>query len=511
MLGKTRSPFTRKTSVLFAPQGARKTLAMHVLLATSELNPYSKTGGLADMVSALARALAGTGLRVSVVTPLYRGMAKSHPGIEPTSWRWAIPMGNSLVEGRFHCQKPSPNLTLWFVEQAGFFDRPGVYAEDGRDYADNAARFIFLSRAALILARHLPEPPKVLHCHDWQTGLIPILARHAQLQTGWTQAPRTIFTIHNLAFQGSFPASSWGLTGLPTDWLHLESALHYERVNFLKAGLTQSQAITTVSPTYAQEILTPEYGCGLEGLLLKRYNDLSGILNGVDHEEWSPGSDPALAVPFTAEDTAGKAVCKAALQRELGLPENPALPLFANISRLTDQKGSALIVQTLRSLLDAGEALQFALLGSGERSLENAFRDLSKRFPDQVAARIGFDPALSHRIEAGADFYLMPSRFEPCGLNQLYSLRYGAIPIVRATGGLQDSVIDPRENAAQATGIKFIPSTEAALQKAILKALALWKEPAWLQHVRHNGMTADFSWEKQAAEYVALYESVCRE
>jgi starch synthase len=484
---------------------------MHVLLATSELNPYSKTGGLADMVSALARALAGTGLQVSVVTPLYRGMTKTYPGIEPTSWRLGIPMGDGLVEGRFHCQKPSPNLTLWFVEQAGFFDRPGLYGEVGRDYSDNSARFIFLSRAALILARHLPEPPKVVHCHDWQTGLIPILARHDQLHTGWTQPPRTIFTVHNLAFQGSFPAASWGLTGLPSDWLHLESALHFERVNFLKAGLTQAQAITTVSPNYAREILTPEYGCGLEGLLLKRYNDLGGILNGVDYEEWNSASDPALPASFSAQDLSGKATCKAALQREMDLPVDSGVPLFANISRLTDQKGSALILQTLRSLIDAGESLQFVLLGSGDRALEDAFSDLAKRFPTQVAARIGFDPALSHRIEAGADFYLMPSRFEPCGLNQLYSLRYGAIPIVRAIGGLQDSVVDPRDNAAQATGIKFTSYSAAALYKAVLKALALWKEPAWLQHLQHNGMTANFSWEKQSAEYVALYESVCRE
>lgn len=488
---------------------------MHVLLATSELNPYSKTGGLADMVSALAGALArpasGSGLRVSVVTPLYRGMAQAHPGIEPTLWRLAVPMGDSLVEGRFHRRVVSANLTLWFVEQSGFFDRPGLYAEANRDYADNAARFLFLSRAALILARHLPDPPQVLHAHDWQTGLIPILARHAHLHAGWAQPPRTVFTIHNLAFQGSFPAASWGLTGMPANWLHLESALHFDRVNFMKAGLTQADAITTVSPTYAREILTPEYGCGLEGLLLKRYNDLTGILNGVDHEEWTPGSDPVLPAPFSADDPAGKALCKAALQRELGLPQDPALPLFANISRLTDQKGSSLIVEAVRNLLTSGESLQLAILGSGEKALENAFRDLAKRFPDQVAARIGFDAALSHRIEAGADFYLMPSRFEPCGLNQLYSLRYGAIPVVRATGGLQDSVVDPRENAARATGVKFTPYTEGALRKAILKALALWKEPAWLRHIRHNGMTADFSWEKQSTEYIALYESVCRE
>ena len=484
---------------------------MHVLLATSELNPYSKTGGLADMVSALAGSVARSGIRVSVVTPLYRGIAAAHPGIDPTPWRLTVPMGGSLVEGRFHRREVAPNLTLWFVEQPGFFNRSGLYAEGIMDHADNAARFLFLSRAALMLARHLPDPPRILHCHDWQTGLIPLLLRHAQVHEGWAQAPRTVFTIHNLAFQGSFPASGWGLTGLPSNWLHLESALHFDRINFMKAALTQAHAITTVSPTYAREILTPEHGCGLEGLLLKRYKDLSGILNGVDTEEWSPESDPALPARFSAADPTGKADCKAALQRELDLPQAAGVPLLANISRLTDQKGSSLIIEAVRLLIGAGESLQLAVLGSGERALENAFRNLAQRFPDRVAARIGFDPGLSHRIEAGADFYLMPSRFEPCGLNQLYSLRYGAIPVVRATGGLQDSVVDPREDAARATGIKFTPYTAESLQRAILKALALWQEPAWLRHIRHNGMTADFSWEKQSAEYIALYESVCRE
>ncbi|MBM3850307.1 MAG: glycogen synthase GlgA [Verrucomicrobia bacterium] len=488
---------------------------MHVLLATSELNPYSKTGGLADMVAALAKGLAGPAgrgvLRISVVSPLYRGVLGSHSGIEPTPWRPAIRIGDSLVEGRFHRKALRPNLTHWFVEQPGFYDRAGLYAEAQRDYADNAARFLFLSRAALVLARHLPDPPRVVHAHDWQTGLVPLLARHEQLQGGWTQPPRMVFTIHNLAFQGSFPLSSWDLTGLPADWLHIESARHHDRVNFLKAGLTQAQAITTVSPTYAREILTAEHGCGLEGLLLKRYNDLGGILNGVDTEEWNPATDPDLPARFHAGDLSGKAVCKAAVQREMGLPQDTAVPLLANISRLTDQKGSELIASTVRALLKAGEVFQFVQLGSGERALENAFRDLARRFPDRVAARIGFHAALSHRIEAGADFYLMPSRFEPCGLNQLYSLRYGAVPVVRATGGLQDSVVDPRENAALATGIKFTPYTEAALRHAVLKALALWKDPAWLGHLRHNGMTADFSWDRQAAEYVALYESVCRE
>ena len=479
---------------------------IEVLSVASEAYPLIKTGGLADVVGALPSALAPHGVSMRVLLPGYPKVMDALASSGREVWYYPDFFGGEarLIAGR------AGGLDVIALEAHHLFTRPGspYLAPDGRDFPDNWRRYAALSFAAYELSCGIVEGyrPDILHCHDWQSGLVPAYVKYNAGSTA-----KTIITVHNIAFQG---VVGWdAFNALRLDYAAAgDGAIEYfGNISYLKAGLATADAITTVSPTYAQEILTPEYGCGLEGLLLKRYNDLSGILNGVDHEEWSPGSDPALPAPFTAEDPAGKAVCKAALQRELGLPENPALPLFANISRLTDQKGSALIVQTLRGLLDAGEALQFALLGSGERSLENAFRDLSKRFPDQVAARIGFDPALSHRIEAGADFYLMPSRFEPCGLNQLYSLRYGAIPIVRATGGLQDSVIDPRENAAQATGIKFIPSTEAALKKAILKALALWKEPAWLQHIRHNGMTADFSWEKQAAEYVALYESVCRE
>jgi starch synthase len=481
---------------------------MHVLLATSELHPFSKTGGLADMVAALGRALAATGVRVSVITPLYRGVAEKFPAIQPAGWRFGIPIGKDLVDGEFHLLKAAPGLDLWFVRQDGYFHRPGLYNEGGKDYADNAARFLFLTRAAVLLARHLPDPPRIVHGHDWQTGLLPLYLQHARSEGGWSSAPRSLFTIHNLAYQGWFPESDWSLTGLPADWFHVESARHHGHLNFLKGALTQSNAITTVSPTYAREILTAEYGCGLEGLLTKRYNDLTGILNGVDYAEWNTTANAALPAAFTADDLSGKALCKAALQQEMGLPVRDDLPLFTNITRLTEQKGSELILAALERLLRDGASLQFALLGSGDKALEQGYRNLVSRFPRQVAARIGFDPALAHRLEAGADFYLMPSRFEPCGLNQLYSLRYGAIPVVRATGGLQDSVIDPRDDADHATGIKFHAYEAAALEQAIRKALAVWTEPAWLAHLRRNGMTADFSWERQTAEYLTLYNEL---
>jgi starch synthase len=481
---------------------------MHVLLATSELHPFSKTGGLADMVAALGRALAATGVRVSVVTPLYRGIQARHPGLRPAGWKFGIPVGPDLVDGEFHRLDPAPGLTLWFVRQDAFFDRPGLYNEGGKDYADNSVRFLFLTRAALLLARHLPDPPRIVHGHDWQTGLLPLYLQHERASGAWPTAPRSVFTIHNLAYQGWFPEKDWSLTGLAPEWFHVESARHHGHLNFLKAALTQSNAITTVSPTYAREILTPEYGCGLEGLLKKRYNDLTGILNGVDYAEWNTTANPALPAAFTADDLSGKARCKAALQQELGLPVRDDLPLFTNITRLTEQKGSELILAVLERLLREGASLQFALLGSGDKALEQGYRTLETRFPRQVAARIGFDAVLAHRLEAGADFYLMPSRFEPCGLNQLYSLRYGAIPVVRATGGLQDSVTDTREDADHATGIKFHAYDPRALEQAVRKALAVWAEPPWLAHLRRNGMTADFSWERQTAEYLALYQDV---
>lgn len=483
---------------------------MHILLAASELHPWSKTGGLADAVAALGLALARSGCRVTIVTPLYRGIrarAANLGGLVDAHWPFAVSLGDDLVAGSFWKFSPTPRLEIWFVEHPGYFDRPGLYSEAQLDYPDNAERFLFLSKAALLLARHLPEPPAIVHSHDWQTGLIPLLVRHASLQGSWQQPPKTVFTIHNLAFQGTFPLATWSLTNVPSAWLHLDSAAHYSQVSFLKAGLTLADALSTVSPTYAREICTPAYGSGLDGLLRRRSNDLVGILNGVDYEEWNTTKNPALVAPFAAGHLGGKALVKAALQQELGLPVRADVPLLTNITRLTHQKGADLLLEALKAELPEGR-LQFALLGSGEPTLEEAFKVLSMEFPHLAAARIGFDPALAHRLEAGADFYAMPSRFEPCGLNQLYSLRYGAIPIVRATGGLQDSVVDPRDDVELANGIKFHEPSAFALEAAFRKALAVYAAPEVLAHFRANGMAVDHSWDKAAVKYLALYEDV---
>jgi len=481
---------------------------LRLLHAASELHPFSKTGGLADMVGALGPALARAGHQVHVVTPLYRGIPERFPALRPANWRFDLNLGDGPVSGQFWRLDPEPRLTLWFVEQPGFFNRRGLYNERLRDYPDNAARFGFFARAAALLARHLPEPPHIVQAHDWQTGLLPMIIRHGCVAGGWKFTPKTLFTIHNLAYQGWFPATQWKVSGLPPEWLHLESALHHGQLNFLKGGLTLADALTTVSPTYAREICTPAYGCGLDGLLRRREYELTGILNGVDYEEWNTTHNPALPCPFDAENLVGKQANKLALQAELKLPENSAVPLIVNITRLTEQKGADLLVVALEELIAAGEVFQFALLGSGDSVLEESFLKLAEKYPTIIAIHIGFDPNLAQRMEAGADFYAMPSRFEPCGLNQLYSLRYGTVPVVRATGGLEDSVIDPREKPERATGIKFHEAKPLALANALRKALFLYSNPALLTQFRRNGMNTDYSWTRQAKEYADFYEEV---
>ena len=323
---------------------------------------------------------------------------------------------------------------------------------------------------------------------------------------GWGTAPRTCLTIHNLAYQGIFPRAEFTLTNLPPDYFNPDGVEFYGQMNCLKAGIAYADVITTVSPRYAREITTPEFGCGLDGLLRQRQSDLFGILNGVDYEEWNTTHNPYLPHPYSADHLTGKTANKLELQKELGLPANAHIPLFGSITRLADQKGVDIQLGALEEMLSAN--MQFVLLGSGAPVFEQGYRDLAQRYPTKVAVRIGFDQGLSHRIEAGCDFFLMPSRFEPCGLNQMYSLRYGTIPIVRITGGLDDTVIDIAEDPERANGIKFTEYSTRALAKGIRKALALYGEPELLRHYRINGMKADFSWEKTARQYRRVYESL---
>jgi len=456
---------------------------MKILHASSEVFPYSKTGGLADATAALARAQAAAGHPVTLVTPLYRGIRDTFPGLEP--------LGQAEPPAKVWRLDPEPNLTVLFIDEPEWFDRDGLYG-----HADDAERFIFFSKCVVRLAKHV----EIVHAHDWQSGLVmPLLAN---------EPVGKIFTIHNAAYQGRFPADKFALTGLPDAYFDSRQLEFHGDMNLLKGGVVSADLVTTVSPRYARELLTGEYGCGLEGVFQSRDDALSGVLNGVDYTEWNTMDNPHLAAAYSADSPGGKAANKRALQHELGLPLLDNAPLFGNISRFTDQKGIDILLGALKEQLDGGAVFQFAGLGSGDPSLEQAMSRLAKRHPEQVAVKIGYDTGLAHRIEAGSDFYVMPSRFEPCGLNQLYSLRYGSVPIVRTTGGLDDSVIDLGQGEDTATGIKFGDCSAAALGQALGQALDLFAEPKRLARVRDNGMRADFSWRQTTAQYDRLYAKI---
>jgi len=479
---------------------------MRILLASSEVHPFSKTGGLADMVGALGKVLARAGHETRIVTPLYSGILEKYPQIQRVDWRFDLPLGGRRVQAELWSLEIENKPLVYFIHQPDFYQRAGLYQENDISYPDNAERFIFFSKCIAHLARYLPWRPDVVHINDWQTGLVPALVLQQRRGEGWGNPPPTCLTIHNLAYQGVFPPGAFALTNLPGEFFTMAGAEFYGQLNCLKAGIAFADAIVTVSPRYAREIMTEEFGCALDGLLRRRQSRLFGILNGVDHEEWNPAADPLLPQMFSARRLAGKAACKLALQNEMGLPESPGKPLFGTISRLAEQKGVDIQLGALEEMLSAD--IQFVQLGSGSSAYERGYYELARRFPSKVAVRVGYDEGLAHRIEAGCDFYLMPSRFEPSGLNQMYSLCYGTIPIVRSVGGLDDSVIDYSQDSTRANGIKFHEYTSRALAKAIRKALALYRHPDLLQHFRRNAMKSDFSWDQTVGEYLKVYATI---
>ena len=479
---------------------------MRILLASSEVHPFSKTGGLADMVGALGKALARAGHETRMVTPLYPGIREKYPQIRRVDWRFDLPLGARRVQAELWSLEAENRPLVYFIQQPEFYQRAGLYQENDFSYADNAERFIFFSKCVAQLARYQPWRPDVIHINDWQTGFVPALVLQQRRAEGWGNPPPTCLTIHNLAYQGIFPPGAFALTNLPGEFFTIEGAEFYGQLNCLKAGIAFADAIVTVSPRYAREIMTEEFGCALDGLLRRRQNRLFGILNGVDHEEWNPAADPLLPQTFSVRRLRGKTACKLALQSEMGLPVSVDTPLFGTISRLAEQKGVDIQLGALEEMLSAN--IQFIQLGSGSSAYERGYYELARRFPSKVAVRVGYDEGLAHRIEGGCDFYLMPSRFEPSGLNQMYSLCYGTIPIVRSVGGLDDSVIDFSQDSARANGIKFHEYTSRALAKAIRKALALYRHPALLLRFRRNGMKSDFSWNQTVGEYLKVYAAV---
>ncbi len=460
---------------------------MKIAMVASEVHPFSKTGGLGDVLGALPAALAALGAEVRTVSPLHRCVRRHGP--ERTGLTLRVPMGGTSLEAPVWRKGEA-----WFLEQDPFFDRDGLYAGPWGDHGDNFARFTFLARGAMELFR-ATGMPDILHAHDWQAGLVPVYAR--TLYAGDCARAKTVFSIHNLAYQGHFRAVDLPLTGLDWGLYHWKQLEFYGKLNFMKAGLVFADALTTVSPTYAQEIQQPEHGYGLDGVLRERAGVLRGILNGADEREWNPRTDPHLAAGYGADDLAGKAACKADLQRRCGLAERPDVPLVALITRLAEQKGIDLVLGGFEALL--AEDLQVVLLGNGEGRYEDAFRSWAGRRPDRFAAQLSFDNAFAHRIEAGADLFLMPSRYEPCGLNQIYSLRYGTVPVVRATGGLRDTVRDG------ATGFSFGPYTVEAMLDAVRRALTAYRNPVAWRRMQKAGMAEDFGWTASAREYLGLY------
>jgi len=477
---------------------------MRVLHVASEVAPYSKTGGLADVLGALPRAEQRLGAEVIVVSPRYR--AVDALGLGLAKWLRTIPvwLGAEKIDvGIWEGRLQGGKVRLFLVDHAPSFDRDGLYAmPGGGDFADNARRFTLLGRAALEICAHMDLWPDVVHGHDWQAG--PALI-HARYGTGARKLPRTVFTIHNLAYQGVFPEAVVDQLGLPRELWHPDGFEYYGQLSLLKAGIVLADRITTVSPRYAEEIKTPEQGFGLDGLLRARADRLVGVLNGVDYDVWSPERDPHLARAYSHDSPSGKRACKEALQRELGLPLRADTPLCGTISRFAHQKGFDLLGEALPLLLST-EDVQYVVLGSGDAATEQALSELAKKFPSKLAVRVAYDDPLAHRIEGGCDFYVMPSRYEPCGLNQMYSLRYGTVPIVRATGGLDDTIVDYEARSRSGTGFKFEPYTVEALASCWRRALGVYRRsPDEFRALARRGMTQDFSWNASARRYVEIY------
>jgi len=475
---------------------------MKILFVASEVVPFSKTGGLADVAGALPAALARLGHSVLVVTPRYGSVRDPRIRSMNQELRLRFPYGTEVAS--LHEANLSAGHRVVLLGHPSYYDRPGLYSENGRDYGDNPQRFAFLSVAALTVSQLLKFVPDIVHVNDWQTGLAPLALKRGYRGTSLERA-KSVLTIHNLAYQGIFPKDVMGALGLPWDVFTPEGLEFYDNVSFLKAGLSFADSITTVSPRYAKEIQSPEQGVGLHGLVQLRQADLHGILNGVDYDEWNPETDVHIAARFSAKNLDGKDVCKRALLQRFGLPgEAQTRPLFGIVTRLAEQKGIDILLDAMQRML--WKDFSFVAVGNGEARYEDALRWLKQRYPDKVGVHIGFDNALAHQVEAGADFFLMPSRYEPCGLNQMYSLRYGTVPLVRATGGLDDTVNDA--DSPTPTGFKFVEYQGSALAQTMERALEAFATPSRMATLRKNGMSRDFSWDSAARQYQELYESL---
>ena len=475
---------------------------MRILFVASEGLPFSKTGGLADVVEALPKALVAQGHEVAVVLPRYRG-TKATAVVMPSL---TIPMGGA----RLHFPAIADGTLLngvryFFVDDPAYFDRDGLYGGRRGDYPDNAERYAEFCRAAIEVSKHI-WPADVIHCHDWQTALVPVLLRTSYSDDPLVKDIPVVFTVHNMGYQGQFPRDVLDRVGIPQTLFHPGGLEFYGSVNLLKGGLVYADYLTTVSKKYAQEIQTPEFGHGLDGVVKGRADRLVGILNGVDYMAWNPEKDEIIVARYSAKDLSGKQVCKNELLEVFGLPhEHLERPLLGIVSRFADQKGFDLIAEKAHELMR--EDLVLVVLGTGERKYEELFRALAAAYPGRVGVRIEYNNELAHTVEAGADMFLMPSRYEPSGLNQMYSLKYGTVPIVRATGGLDDSIEPFDVEHGTGTGFKFQEYSGEALLYAVRQALHHYMDERIWKRIQLNGMAEDFSWKGPASEYARLYDA----
>jgi starch synthase len=473
-------------------------------MISPEVAPFAKTGGLADVAGTLAAALECRGHDVSLIMPGYRCVLQGDFALEVTPIKFSVPLADRHEEGTLLRARLGKNISVYLVRADRYFDRNSLYGTSTGDYADNAERFVFFSRAAAEILRRYPVD--IVHCHDWQTAPVIIFLKAQSSRYPELAAAKTVLTVHNLGFQGIFGPAEWPLLSLDASLFSPQHLEFYGNVNFLKGGLVYADKITTVSPNYAREIMETEQGFGLDGVLKERAQDVVGILNGVDYGAWNPQTDPYIAARYNENNLTAKRSCKTALQHAFGLPEKSTVPLLGMVSRLTSQKGVDLVEKIFASLLERD--IQFVLLGSGEPRFETYFSRAANKYPKKVGVRIGFDDVLAHQIEAGADIFLMPSLYEPCGLNQMFSLKYGTVPVVRAVGGLKDTVEDFDPERGTGTGFVFGPYEPQALMAAIERALRVYSDKKAWTALRRRAMSMDFSWDRSAGAYDSLYEQL---
>ena len=482
---------------------------LRILFVTPEAVPFAKTGGLADVAGALPKYLQPLGCDLKLVMPYYRMVKKTEVPLRHLGGEMEVTVGEETIPVDLYQGQLDQEIPVYFIGREEFYDREYLYGTAKGDYFDNAERFTFFSKAALLLCRSLGFSPDIIHHHEWQTGLISAYLKSIYRGDPLFSHTATVFTIHNIAYQGLFRKEKFWLTGLPEEMYNPEGIEFWEKINLMKAGIVYADVINTVSGRYSKEIQTPEFGYGLEGILSKRKEDLYGIINGVDYTEWDPSHDVHVVAHYDPNDLSGKKACKKDLLKEFHLsPSLEKVPLLAMISRLADQKGFDLLAKILEELfnLDVG----FVLLGTGEQKYHDLFQQVARKYPQKAGIRIAYDDRLAHKIEAGADLFLMPSKYEPCGLNQIYSLKYGTIPVVRATGGLDDTIVNYDPATRTGNGFRFNRYDAKEFLNQIKVAISFFSQPKHWKQLLQNAMAADFSWQRSAEAYLQLYRKALK-